>query len=193
MGFARALIHFFYPSYCLYCKGIAEKNHHLLCDTCFELIEWIDPKERCKNCWGKLPCKGCEKVPRYLPHHLSLFDGFGPISSLYQHFLKTHQGKGLLALMLLKLSRSSFPLPDVVTPNSEKYLPLNDPAHLLAKHLAKLIGKPCAPRGEKLSGQTVLVITPTLTKLDDLIEKQREIRGYLPKKIYSMALIDRRA
>ena len=139
----NAVLHFFYPSYCLHCDGPLVEKHHLLCPSCLELIEWIHPSERCTYCAGPSPCMPCKGSPRLLCPHLSLFEGCGPILSLYNHFLKTKQGKGLASFLLLALSRSSFPIPDAVLPNTDRLFPQREPSYLLARSLARLLKCPC--------------------------------------------------
>ena len=189
----NAILHFFYPSYCLHCDGPLVKKNHLLCPTCFELIEWIHPSERCTYCAAPTPCAPCKGSPRPLRPHLSLFEGCGPILSLYYRFLETKKGEELASLLLLAFSRSSFPIPDVVVPNTTRLFPKKEPSYLLASHLARLLKRPCLPPGLALQDQSVLLITSLLHSSGKLLEMKRHLKGFFPMKITSMALIDDRA
>ena len=189
----NAVLHFFYPSYCLHCDGALVEKHHLLCPACLELIEWIRPKERCTYCAGPSPCTPCKGAPRPLRPHLSLFEGCGPILSLYNHFLKTKQGKGLASFLLLALSRSSFPIPDAVLPNTDRLFPQREPSYLLARSLARLLKCPCLLPGPDLQDKSVLLITSALHETRALLDMKRLLKGFFPRKITSLALIDYRA
>lgn len=189
----NAVLHFFYPSYCLHCDGSLVEKHHLLCPTCFELIAWIRPSERCTYCAGPSPCAPCKGSPRPLRPHLSLFEGCGPILSLYYHFLKTKQGKDLASFLLLALSRSSFSIPDAVVPNTNRLFPKKEPSYLLARSLARLLKCPCLLPSPALQDKSVLLITDVLYDPRVLLEMKRHLKGYFPRKITSFALIDYRA
>lgn len=192
MDFINTVLHFFYPSSCLHCKGAVSKKHHLLCSFCFDLIEWIDGSKRCPICAGPSLCNFCKKKPKPIRPHLSLFEGCGPILSLYYDFLKTGHSPSLASLTLLALGRSSFPIPDIVVPHTSKFFPKKEPSYLLAKALGRLIDRPFALPSPQLQDKTLLLITPVLHKTDDLLEMKRVLRGHFPLKVYSLALIDYR-
>ena len=192
-AYVNAVLHFFYPSYCLHCDGSLAEKHHLLCPTCFELIEWMCPSERCVYCAGPSPCVPCKGSPRPLRPHLSLFEGCGPILSLYDHFLKTKQGEALASFLLLALSRSSLSIPDVVVPNTRRLFPQKEPSYLLASRLARFLKRPCLLPGSALQDKSILLITSLLHSSGELLEMKRHLKGFFPMKITSMALIDDRA
>ena len=188
----NAILHFFYPSYCLHCDGPLVKKNHLLCHTCFELIEWIRPSNRCIYCAGPSPCVPCKGSPCPLRPHLSLFEGCGPILSLYYHFLRTKQGDGLASFLLLAFSRSSFSIPDVIVPNTTRLFPKKEPSYLLANHLARFLKRSCLLPGPSLKDKSVLLITPTLHDSGELLDMKRYLNSFFPIKILSFALIDYR-
>jgi len=169
-----------------------KKKNHLLCSSCFELIEWIDSKTRCPICAGPAPCAPCKKHPKPLRPHLSLFEPCGPILPLYREFLKTKRPHSLAPLILLALSRSPFPLPDIIVPHTQKLFPKQSPTYLLASHIAKQLKIPCYLPSPRLQDKTVLLLTPILRSSDALLTVKRDLKDYFPEKVYSLALIDER-
>ncbi|MCB1107582.1 MAG: hypothetical protein KDK76_05765 [Chlamydiia bacterium] len=192
MDFANLILHFFYPTFCIHCGGSVEKKSHPLCPPCTELLDWIDHKTRCPICAGPSPCSHCRKNPKPLRPHLSLFEGVGPITDLYYEFLKTKRPHFLASLILLALSRSSFPIPDGIVPATQKLFPKKSPSYLLAASVARLLKVPLLLPNGSLQDKTLLLITPTLQATDTLLTFKRHLKTFFPEKVYSLALIDER-
>ncbi len=181
-------IHFFYPTYCLHCDGAVRKAHHLLCPSCFQLIEWIDRAERCPHCWGPKKCKQC---PHLHPHR-SLFEPCGPILPLHQEFFKTNRAKTLASLIVIALAKIPWPTPDIIIPLTDSPFPKKEPIYALAKELALLLECSHHLPAPSIQDLKVLLLVDVLYKTGQLIEGKRALAEYFPEKIYTMALIDRR-
>ncbi|QVL57435.1 MAG: hypothetical protein KFB93_08675 [Simkaniaceae bacterium] len=182
------IIHFFYPAYCLHCDSPVKKGHHLLCPSCFEQIEWIDRKERCPRCWRPKKCKDC---PPLHPHR-SLFEPCGPIKDLHQEFLKTKRGKILASLIVIALSKSSWPLPDVIVPLVDSPFPKSEPVYILAKELSALLECTLSLPGPKIQDKETLLLTDSLWKTEELIKGKQRLAEFFPEKTFTFALIDHR-
>lgn len=181
-------IHFFYPAYCLHCEGKLKWPTHLICGECSHQIEWIDRRERCPRCWGPRHCKSC--LP--LHPHRSLFENSGPIASLYAEYLITKRSALLASLLVVGLSKTKWEIPDAVVPLTKAPLPKEDPAYFLAKDVANLLKCPCYLPSEKVEDQIILLIEPFLLSGPSLFTMKKEVAGFFPKKIFSIALIDAR-
>lgn len=187
-GFAR-IIHFFFPAYCLHCDEKVKWPTHLLCRDCFQLIEWIDRKERCTSCWGPRKCKRC--FP--LHPHRSLFEETGPIASLYFEFCKTKRAKLLASLIVIALSNTSWETFDLVVPLIKRPIPKEDSSYFLAKEVGKLLGIPSAFPSEKVEGKKILFLVPYLASAHQLFKEKKRLGGFFPAKVYTLALIDQRS
>ena len=164
------------------------KPHHLLCSFCFQQIEWIDYRERCRRCLGPKGCQSC--LPLY-PHR-SLFQGEGPILDLYQEFLKTKRGKGLASLITFALARDIWPLPEVIVPLVDRPFPKQDPLWSLAKELAAFLqARPLLPGG-CIENKIVLVLVGALWNVEGLIRAKRALAAGFPERLFTLALIDQR-
>ncbi|WP_194847612.1 hypothetical protein [Candidatus Neptunochlamydia vexilliferae] len=186
----KSITHFFYPSYCLHCEGTVAKPHHLLCSSCFEQIEPIDPKSRCPICWGPSPCKPCAKKPTPLRPHRSLFEPYGPILPLYQEFLKTKRAKTLASLIVMALVHTSWPLPDMIVPQVTPPFPKEDPLFILAKSVGKFLERPVSLPHERIQDKKVLLLNGAIRSAKEVVEGRRLLYTFFPQKVYSFALLD---
>ena len=191
MDCVKKLIHFFYPTYCLHCNGPLQSPRHHLCLSCFEQMEWIDPTLRCPSCYGTLPCPHCHKKPKK-GSHLSLFEGFGPILSLYHHFLKRGEGTPLAALLLYKWSQTLWPKPDLIVPATWRFFPKKDPSYLLCQAVARLFRLPLALPKKRFEGKRILLITSELKSFEELKQMKAMAMSCFPLELHSLSLIDSR-
>lgn len=181
-------LQFLFPTCCVHCEGNVRWPTHQLCAHCFEQIEWIDRKERCPSCHGPRKCKRC--LP--LHPHRSLFENTGPIASLYHDFLQTKRGRLLASLIVVALSKTSWPHPEAIVPLTIRPFPKTDPAYFLAKEVAQLLGCPLLLPSEKVEGKNVLFLTPLLASGSAFFEEKKRLAGFFPSKILTCALIDTR-
>ena len=188
MAFIRQLLHFIYPTYCLHCDGPVKRANQTLCPECFLEIEWIEKKERCPMCWGPDKCRKC---PPLHPHR-SLFESCGPIPLLFQEFQRTKRANTLASFIVLGLDRTSWPLPDIIVPLTEGPFHKSEPSYLLAKTLAKMLELPCLLPSNKVRDKTVLFLIDRLSSAKKVIEARSYLKGFFPRKVYSIALIDER-
>ena len=182
------LIRFFYPAYCLHCNERVAKAHHLLCASCFGQLEWIDRSQRCPSCWGLKKYQHC---PPLHPHR-SLFEPCGPVLDLQREFLKSKRGKTLASLMVIALSKTSWPLPEVIVPIMDSPFPKQEPLYSLGKELATLLSCTLSLPCSKLQDKKVLLIADVLWKTEELIKEKQRLADFFPEKIFTFALIDQR-
>lgn len=99
-----------------------DADAHLLCRHCLELMELIDPVDRCPFCFSVTPsrmCAGCSRTPSVLQGVAAAFDYIGPAACLvrklkYGDLSYLSQGcAGYLAAQFLRLE---WPMPDLITP-----------------------------------------------------------------------------
>jgi hypothetical protein len=92
------------------------------------------------------------------------------------------------------ISRLSSPLPDCIVPllrpRYEEFSLKKQSSTLLAKGVAKLLKCPVYLPCKKVEGKTVLLMTNWLNDGETLRLKKQDLKQFLPKKIYSVALID---
>ncbi|MDJ0652015.1 MAG: hypothetical protein QNJ27_03300 [Simkaniaceae bacterium] len=183
-----SLIRFFYPAYCLHCSERVAKSHQLLCFSCFEQLEWIDRSQRCARCWGPKTCQHCDP----LHPHRSLFEPCGPIMDLHREFLKKKRGKTLASLMVITLSKTSWPCPEVIVPLIDSPFPKQEPLYSLAKELAILLSCTLLLPSSKLQDKKILLITDSLRTIEEVLKAKQRLAGFFPEKIFTFALIDHR-
>ncbi len=120
----------------------------------------------------------------------------GPISSLHSDLLQTGRSETLASLIVIAFSRLPFNMADYVVPllrpRYEGFSLKKQPAALLAKGVAKLLGCPTTLPCSRVEGERVLLITDWLSDGELLRLKKQELRQFFPKKVYSLALIDGR-
>ncbi|MCB1084718.1 MAG: hypothetical protein KDK60_01300 [Chlamydiia bacterium] len=191
----RALVHFFYPTYCLHCDGNVAAGHHLLCFDCFSLIEWIDPKKRCRDCFGPKEggkCLTCKKEPQQFGPHRSLFEPIGPLLPLKKELRRAKRGEPFASLIAYTLSKTDWPLPDVIVPLTDPEVLGRSPSFLIGEGLEKILKIPCIPASEKIEDKTVLFLVEQITCRETFAEKREEVECYFPEEVYSIALFDER-
>jgi hypothetical protein len=104
----------------------------------------------------------------------------------------TKRSKLLASFIVLGLSKTNWELPDAVVPLTQDPLPKEDPTYFLAKDVANLLRCPCYLPSEKIEDHIILLIEPYLSSGPSLFKKKKEVAGFFPKKIFSIALIDAR-
>lgn len=121
----QAFINLLYPPLCLHCQEVKRNETHLLCDSCVELLELIDPSERCPQCFSadycsnKRLCSVCLQRPPLLNGIAAAFDYVGPAASLVRKLKysnQPHLAKGCAAYLAAQFLRLNWPLPDIIVP-----------------------------------------------------------------------------
>ncbi len=113
----EALLDFIFPSHCLCCEQNEVEKEKLLCPSCSELLELVDPQDRCPRCFRKgMPCKICASAPSFWTFAYAT-EKIGPASSLWSAHpsCKTQiRVDAMTALMAVQYYRLRWPLPDAI-------------------------------------------------------------------------------
>jgi competence protein ComFC len=156
-NFSQAFLSLVYPPLCLHCKQALLNPHPLLCSLCSDLLELLDPNERCSQCFSseynpkiKL-CVHCLHELPFLDRIAAVFDYTGPAATLIKKFKYSdmpHLKKGIAAYMAAQFLQLDWPAPDLIVP-----VPITFPhlfergfnqSALLAEELTAFIpGKAC--------------------------------------------------
>lgn len=94
--------------------------------------------------------------------------------------------------MVLALSKTSWPLPEVVVPLMDTPFPKGEPLYSLGKELGALLSCTFSFPSSKLQDKKVLLITDVLWKTEELIQAKQRVAQFFPEKIFTFALIDQR-
>src|SRR5436305_13530413 len=85
---SQGFIHLIYPPLCLCCKATLSCDSNLFCISCLQLLELINPDERCPCCFSadfcpeRRVCSFCNKFPPLLDGIAAAFDYVGPAACL---------------------------------------------------------------------------------------------------------------
>lgn len=160
-----AFVHLAYPPLCLHCRsGVADPSV-LFCQPCAELLQLIEPRERCLYCFGDQLrpdtgiCLECSKRAPVLHRVGACFDYLGPAGSLvkqlkYGH--KPHLAAGGAAFLLAQWAHLDWPVPDVIIPVPMPTLRRlsrgYNQSQLLAEELGKMLNRPVVNILNRTSG-----------------------------------------
>lgn len=154
-----------YPPLCLHCKDTLNTDSSLLCKPCGNLLELIDPEQRCPYCFtqtsiANTPCEECYKRPSLFYRVASCFDYEGPAATLISQLKFSNQSylsKGMGAYLVAQLLKLDWPIPDVIIP-----VPISfthwlgrgyNQSELLANCMGNLIGRPVINALKRRSGE----------------------------------------
>lgn len=121
----RGFINLAYPPICLNCKEGMHDDAHPLCRDCLDLLELIEPAERCPYCFSadfiieKKVCQDCAKRAPLLNGMAAAFDYVGPAACLIRRLKYSDQSylaNGLAAYMTAQFLRLEWPMPDLLIP-----------------------------------------------------------------------------
>jgi ComF family protein len=121
----NSLCHLIYPSRCLHCREHLPPETTLLCNSCAELLELINPDERCQTCFipsknGSTDhCKNCHDNPSLFYQKAAVFDYIGPAATLVKKIKYANQpflARGMGAFLAAQFDRLDWPLPDALVP-----------------------------------------------------------------------------
>lgn len=152
---ARSFLSLIFPATCLNCSEGLSDEHGIFCQACLELLELINPSERCPYCFssnfssGDHCCIECYKMPPLFNGTAAAFDYAGPASCLIRNLKysnKQHLAKGGAAFMAAQFLQLNWPMPDIVLSVPIAFNRWIDRGYnqssLLAKHLAEFINCP---------------------------------------------------
>jgi len=122
---AGSFLDLLYPPQCIHCNGGLQDSNGVLCVSCAELLDRLDPTERCQQCFsggGLLSsgyCYKCSSKTKLLSGCASVFDYVGPASSIIKKMKYSDMpflGKGVAAYMVTQFLSLDWPIPDVIIP-----------------------------------------------------------------------------
>ncbi len=120
-----AFLEFIYPSLCLHCSTAIASNKGLFCVSCAELLDIVNPEERCPYCFSEdydpkqRVCYPCFMESPCVKRCAAVFDYNGPAATLVIKMKYANQpylAKGGGAYLALQLLRLGWPLPDFIVP-----------------------------------------------------------------------------
>jgi ComF family protein len=145
----RSFIDFIYPPLCLHCGSCLIQSTYLLCPTCVNLLELIEPSSRCLFCFSEKDeeklhvCLECRTRPSFLDGAAASFDFLGPASTLIKKMKYSHMpylDKAIAAYMIAQFCKLDWPLPDVIIPVPIAFTHLFNRGYNQSALIAKSIG-----------------------------------------------------
>lgn len=145
---------FVFPKLCFHCSERIEQQNRLLCKTCFDSLELIDPLTSCPRCFSsdyqkKSSCPGCYKKTTYLTALASVFEEEGPAGTLVRKLKggdKPYLAESLAFFMTMQLFKLQWPLPDCIVPvpisNMRLFCRGYNQSLLLAEAMGRLLDRP---------------------------------------------------
>lgn len=153
--FARSWANLVFPPLCVHCREDVENDEQLLCLSCLDDLELIDPTYRCQYCFSEdycseqEICNECSTSPLPLNGIAAAFDYLGPAASLIRQLKyggQTYLAKGCGAYLGAQFLRLEWPLPDLIVPVPMAFSRLIDrgfnQSRLLADTLSSILERP---------------------------------------------------
>lgn len=164
-GLGKALSDLVYPPACLHCRDSLDVGSPLLCTACLQLMEMIDPAERCLKCFSadlhpkfKL-CPHCLKQPQLFDGIAAVFDFLGPAATLVKKMKYSNMpylAEGLGAYLTAQFVTLNWPLPDEIIPVPLSWIHRIDRGYnqsaLLAHSFANYLQRPVSEVLKRQSG-----------------------------------------
>jgi competence protein ComFC len=144
----HSISHLIYPALCANCKHTLQHQHYILCASCRELLELIDPKERCQRCFTDMThheiCLRCRKNYHSIHKCAAVFEYEGPASLLIRQLKysqQTYLAKGIAGFMLMQWGNLGWELPDIIVPAPQSTVRWLERGFNQSTLLAREIGK----------------------------------------------------
>lgn len=148
----NTLLDFVYPAHCCACDRRILDGTLSLCRPCSELLEVLDPSDRCSTCFGEvvdvaIPCAACTLRSPFWEGRGAVFsyrDTAAVLIRQMKYGNKPYLSRGAAAYMAVQADRLGWAIPDLIIP-----VPIPWPrklergynqSSLLASELAKLWG-----------------------------------------------------
>lgn len=146
-----AVLDWIYPLSCLHCQEKCQS--HLLCPSCIELLEPIDPSLRCKGCFSEsalIYCNECLSHDRSIERIASVFDYLGPGPSLVKKLKYANQSWLATAIAAWMVQYHTevlrWPLPDLIIPTpiswNKKLMRGFNHSELIAQEISRFLQVP---------------------------------------------------
>lgn len=150
-----SFLSFLYPPLCIHCRSAVSKPSERFCESCFSLLDMIDPSERCIHCFSsdyereRNFCPACHKRQPVLNRVGAVFDYTGPAGSLVRQLKygkQSYLAKGSGAYLAAQFIHLKWPMPDIIVPVPVTWLRYIDRGFnqslLLAHSLAGILDRP---------------------------------------------------
>lgn len=141
------------------------EESRLLCQSCFDSLELIDPTACCPRCFStdyqkNSFCATCYKNRSFLTAVASAFDAEGPVGTLVNKLKagdKPYLAESLASFMTMQLFKLNWPLPDCIVPVPLSKIRLFSRGYnqrlLLAQAIGRLIDRPVLEAVGRKSGE----------------------------------------
>lgn len=200
------LLDFCFPPLCPLCALRKEKRGHLFCFACTQLLDFLEPKERCPRCFTLLGKRKCPACFFKGPFYRTLVCFAQNRTSFYLHSAwKTGPfdlEKTLAALLFTRWHKLGYPEPTLIVPVPSAPF-CAAPQLPVAKELAVLFGVPmkkalaadweCGTnrlyytlKGEVL-GETVLLFSLFYDYEELFLSCAKSLKTGFPKKVMALA------
>src|SRR5262249_36743813 len=122
---AKAFVHLIYPPICLHCSQGLHQPDYLLCKSCLDLLEIIDPSQRCQFCFTedcdpkRRLCAECHGRHSIFEGMGAVFDFIGPAAALVKKMKYSNMpylSRGAAAYMTTQFCQLNWPMPDLIVP-----------------------------------------------------------------------------
>lgn len=118
-----------YPPLCLHCHSELSSKEPFLCGTCLQLLELINPLERCRFCFGSTTvqpaCQACRAKECVFSSLAAAFEYVGPAATLVKQFKyagEHYLSDGMAAFLVAQWMQLGWPLPDIIMPIPISYM-----------------------------------------------------------------------
>lgn len=164
-NFGKSFVNLVYPPHCMHCRQYLVNDAYPLCSTCLEMMQLIDPQERCPHCFSadyclenKL-CPHCLRKGPVLHGIAAAFDYVGPAASLIRKLKysnQTHLADVCAAYLAAQFLKLEWPMPDLIVPIPIAFTHLLERGYnqslLLAESLSKILNRPTQEILKRKSG-----------------------------------------
>lgn len=151
----RSFLDLIYPPLCVACSEFLQTQDTLLCKSCLDQLEVLDPHAHCPLCFSSdfepphALCNECKKTPSALNQSLAVFDYIPPAAFMIKKLKyanQQHLARGMASYMAMQLLENGWEIPDYIIPVPITWLRQIDRGYnqslLLAEEIGKILGCP---------------------------------------------------
>ncbi len=152
----QSILSLLYPPLCLHCGDLLDDPSIILCLSCSEMLDLINPKLRCPYCFSddyclkRKICPKCIKKPSFLTRSATCFEYIGPAKTIIEKMKNSNQpylSMSASAFMLTQFYQLNWPKPDLVIPvpqSLKSWISRGyNQSELLGLGVAKYLNTPC--------------------------------------------------
>ncbi len=151
-GICLGAVDLVYPPLCLHCSERAQGRGQLLCTSCVELLELLDPQQRCRTCFVELEnsrdgvCSLCRRQRPPFTAAGAAFAYVGPAAALVKRLKyggQRHLAATAAAFLVAQIDQLGWALPDLIVPvpvpSVRRFFRGYNQSLLIARELASLL------------------------------------------------------